>query len=446
MQMNDMILVSVDDHIIEPSHVFTDYIASKYKDQAPRIETFANGEERWRFDGRLLPMIAQAAVAGRRKEELGAEASKLSELRPSCYDHNARVADMNANGVLSSLCFSSLPGFGGELFLTGKDRDLMLALVQAYNDWHCDEWCGSHPGRFIPNSFVPLWDPQLAVAEIRRMARKGVRAICIPENPSAFGLPSIHRKHWDPIFEACLEHGLTMAVHIGTGGQVRYPSDDSPADWGNTMVNIQVAGSFTDLAMTLAVRRSPDLRIALSEGCLGWVPFLMERADFAYENHRFWTKMDFGDMKPSDIMKRNFLFCFHDDPIGLKLRHEVGVEKISWECDFPHADSTWPNSPEVLWRDVKDFAEDEINKISHENALRFFGFDPFKHIPREQATVGVLRALAKDVDVTPLSMGGAGRHPEVDAELNVVTIGSLRKMHRSASAELDQGGRVGEVT
>src|SRR5271156_3512432 len=173
MNIEDMILVSVDDHTIEPADVFVGRVPEKYRAEAPRVVNYTNGEQRWVFEGRPMFTLAASAVAGRKRDELGAEAVTYSQLRPGYYDAAARVADMDANGVLSSVCFPTLPGFAGEMFLRGKDKDCMLALVQAYNDWHLDVWCGPHPGRFIPLAVLPLWDSDLAVAEIRRVARKG---------------------------------------------------------------------------------------------------------------------------------------------------------------------------------------------------------------------------------------------------------------------------------
>jgi len=436
MQMDDLILVSVDDHTIEPPDLFERHVPSRYKDLAPKVVTFANGEQRWTFDGKMIPNIAAAAVAGRKREELGAEASRYSELRKGLYDVHARVDDMNANGVLASLCFPNITGFAGELFLNGQDKDLMLAMVQAYNDWHVEDWCGPYPGRFIPMAFVPLWDPQLAAKEIRRMARKGVRSVCLPENPSAFGLPSVHRDYWSPVLEACTEENMVVSIHIGTGGPPQPPSADSPIDWLNSMINITVASTLVDWTFSPMLRRFPTLTFALSEGCIGWVPFMMERVDAAYRNHRFWTRQNLGDLMPSDIMRRQFLFCFHEDAVGLKNRHDVGVDLIAWECDYPHADSTWPRSPEKLWEEVKTFPREEIDKISHGNALRFFGFDPFQHVPREQATVAALRAQARHVDTREQSLGG-GRAPALDPELNVLTFGTMAKLHAALSQGLE---------
>lgn len=437
MNMEDMILVSADDHTIEPADMFEGRVASKFQDRAPRVVNFTNGEQRWTFEGRILQTLAASAVAGRKRDELGAEATRFSELRDGIYLPAARVDDMSANGVLSSVCFPTLAGFAGELFFRGEDKECMLAMIQAYNDWHLDVLCAPHPGRFIPLAVLPLWDAKLTVAEIRRVARKGARTVCLPENPAALGLPSIHRDYWNPILEACIEEDIVISIHIGTAGQFPFPSDDTPMDWWNSMINISVAGSVMDWVFSPLLRKYPQAKFSISEGCVGWVPFMMERADDAYRNHRFWTNQNLGDLLPSDIMRRQFIYCFHSDPIGLKNRNDMGVDLIAWECDYPHADSTWPRSPELLWEQIASFPKEDIDKITHKNALRFFSFDPFKHIPREKATVGALRAAAAHVDTTETSLGenGGGRM-RVDKDLGVLTARSLKQLSTTLSEGL----------
>lgn len=167
---------------------------------------------------------------------------------------------------------------------------------------------------------------------------------------------------------------------------------------------------------------------------MGWVPFLRERADAEYRNHRYWTYADLGELKPSDLLARHFLFCFHEDDFGLSVRHQVGIDQISWECDFPHADSTWPTSPEQLWASIKDFPREEIDKITHQNALRFMGIDAFKRVAPSEATVGALRARAKHVDVTPLSAGGLV--PE--RSRSVLTTADVVEMYRQGNARLGE--------
>ena len=190
MNMDEMIMVSVDDHLIEPADMFIGRMPQAYADSTPRVGRFANGDERWIVEGKPWGGIGTAAVAGRRREELGNEPTHYGDVRLGTWQVDARVDDMNANGTLASLNFAKLPGFAGEKLVGGKDKALMLAIIQAYNDWHIEEWVGAHPGRFIANAILPLWDIDLAIAELRRVGARGCgsshfrktrpRSICPP--------------------------------------------------------------------------------------------------------------------------------------------------------------------------------------------------------------------------------------------------------------------------
>ena len=408
MRMQDMILISVDDHFIEPPDAFK-YVPAKYKDKAPRVVRATDGSDRWSYHGKLQTFVGGSAVAGRSREERHLEPESYAQLRKAAYDVHARVDDMSANGVLASLNFGTLSGFAGEFFLKG-DPELNLVCLQALNDWNLDDWCGAYPGRFIPACLLPLWDPTLAVAELKRVAAKGAKAVNFPENCAKLGIPTIHTGVWDPLFEECSKLKIPLCIHIGTGGGFRYPSMDSPADVAIVTMNITLADCAADFLFSHVLRKFPDLRIALSEGYMGWMPFFKERSDFVYEFHRYWTGQDFGDQKPSDLVRRHFMVCFTEDPVGVKTRHDIGIETIAWESDYPHADSTWPTSPERVWPSLKDVPVDEINLMTHENAMRFFNFDPFKYIAKKDATVGALRKAAAHVDVTPQA-GKGGFQP-----------------------------------
>ena len=171
------------------------------------------------FEGAALPNVGLNAVAGRVPEEYGVDPLAFSEMRPGCYDIHERIRDMDVNGVLGSLNFPSIAGFAGQLFSTCDDKDIALELLQAYNDWHVDDWCGAYPGRMIPLSIPPLWDPQLMAAEVRRMAGKGCHAVTFSENPEKLGHPSWHSDHWDPFLAACEETGTVICLHIGSSSQ-----------------------------------------------------------------------------------------------------------------------------------------------------------------------------------------------------------------------------------
>jgi predicted TIM-barrel fold metal-dependent hydrolase len=405
MNVEDLILVSVDDHVIEPRTMFDAHIPEKYRDRAPRVLTDDDGSEYWQFGDERAAYMGLNAVAGCPPEEYGLNPTRYDQMRPGCYDVHERVRDMSANGVLASLNFPTFPHFCGQLFARQPDRDLALAVVRAYNDWHIDEWCGSYPDRFIPCAITPFWDPELMAAEVRRTAAKGCHAVTFSENPEKLGHPSLHNDHWDPFWEACDETQTVVCLHIGSSSTLLLTASDAPAD---VMISITPMNSFlalNDLMWTPIFRKFPTIKIAMSEGGIGWIPYALERMDYVHEHHHAWTGADFGGRRPSDVYRDHIVTCFIDDASGLEQRHRVGIDSITWECDYPHSDSTWPHSPELLGKTLDGIPDDEVDKMTHGNAMRVYQFDPFPIRPRERCTVGALRAEAADVDTSVRSLG-----------------------------------------
>ncbi len=407
MQCDEMILVSVDDHVVEPPDMFEQHLTPEWKARAPRVVKRGDAEV-WEFEGMPVPNIGLNAVVGRRPEEYGVEPTAYSQMRPGCFDSAERVRDMNANGVLASMCFPSYPSFCGALFARQKDKELSRVMLQAYNDWHIDEWCGSHPGRFIPLALPPIWDPQLMADEVRRVAKKGCHAISFTENPEKVmpELPSLHNPHWDPFWQACADEGTVVAIHIGSASGMQFTSMESPVDVMITTSPISILSCAADLLWSPILRKYPTLRFALSEGGIGWIPYFLERVDYVYRHHKAWTNQDFGDKLPSEVFREHIVTCFIDDKVGVELRDKVGIDTITWECDYPHSDTTWPRAPETLWDSLVDLDDDDIERITWRNASEIFHFDPFAHRSREQCTVKSLRAESPDVDVSEHSAGG----------------------------------------
>jgi predicted TIM-barrel fold metal-dependent hydrolase len=401
MKREDMILISVDDHIIEPPDMFVNHLPKKYQDDAPQLVHQDDGTDVWKFRSTVITNSALNAVAGRPKEEYGLEPQGLDEIRPGCYDVHERVKDMNAGGMLASMNFPSFPGFAARLFAT-DDVDFSLALVRAYNDWHIDEWCGAYPGRFIPMALPAIWDAELCAAEVRRVAAKGCHSLTFTENPAVLGYPSFHSEYWKPLWRALSDTNTVMSVHIGSSGKLSIPAADSPPDVMITLQPMNIVSAAADLLWSQPVKDFPDLKIALSEGGTGWIPYFLERVDRTFEMHATWTGQDFGGKLPSEVFREHFLTCFISDPVGVKLRHDIGIDNICWEADYPHSDSMWPGAPEELGEVLEREAvsDEDINKITHENAMRWYSFDPFAHVPRERATVGALRKQAEDHDTT----------------------------------------------
>jgi predicted TIM-barrel fold metal-dependent hydrolase len=399
MNIDDLILVSVDDHVVEPPDMFTGHIPSRYADQAPRVVTRDDGTAAWVFEGQEATNIGLNAVAGRPPDEYGLEPTRFSEIRPGCYDIRERIRDMNANGVLASMNFPSYPQFCGQYFARAEDKDLGLAVLRAYNDWHVDGWCGSFPGRMIPLALPPMWDVTAMAEEVHRMAKKGCHAVTFSENPEKLGYPSFHSDHWDPFWKACSDEHTVVCLHIGSSSQVVVTSIEAPIDTMITLQPMNIVQAAADLLWSPVLRKFPQLNFALSEGGIGWIPYFLERVDYVYKHHRAWTHQSFGDKLPSEVFLERVVTCFIDDAFGVESRDKLNLDMITWECDYPHSDSTWPVSPETVGVYLDGLPAGDVAKITHQNALRVFSFDPFAHVPREQATVGALRAQATDVDL-----------------------------------------------
>ena len=224
----------------------------------------------------------------------------------------------------------------------------------------------------------------------------------LPETPYGLGLPSFGSGHFDPLFKALCDTGMTPCMHIGGGfGLIKRP-ENSVVDDLIVLAPQVMAITTTDIILGGLLTRFPTLKFALSEGGIGWISFYLDRLDRHVVNQS-WTHLDkLPDGKmPTEVWKERFLACFITDPTALRVRDRVGVNTLAWECDYPHSDSTWPFSPEKLHEEftAAGLSDDEMDLIAWKNVADFFNYDPFKYIPKEQATVGALRARAREAGV-----------------------------------------------
>lgn len=401
MNIDDMLLVSIDDHVIEPPDMFDRHVPAKWRAEAPRVVA-EDGGEHWVFQGRTSGTMGLNAVVTWPKEQWGFNPATFDEIRPGAHDIHERVRDMDRNGVYGSMCFPTFPGFSGTHLNGAADKDLAYVMLQAYNDWHIDEWCATYPGRFLPLCILPTYSTERMVAEVHRVAAKGAKGLSMAELPHVEGLPSYHDlDYWGPVFTALCDTGLVMCLHIGQGFNALKTSPDGPID--NLIILATQVSTIAaqDLLWGPAFRRFPTLKVAFSEAGIGWIPFYLDRCDRHYINQK-WLKRDFGGRLPSEVFREHSLACYVSDPVALKVRHDIGIDNIAWECDFPHSDCIWPDAAEAVHREmVQAGASDEdIDKITWANACRFFGWDPFAHSTRADASVGALRARAADVDTS----------------------------------------------
>ena len=407
MDLQELILVSVDDHIVEPPGMFEGRLSSRLQEKAPKV-VHVDDMDFWEFDDRRAPYIGLNAVVGRPPDEWGLEPTSYAELRPGCFDVHERVKDMNANGVLGSLNYPSFPRFCGQVFAeaAAHDADLARAAVEAYNDWHIDEWVGSYPDRFIACALPMMWDPGLAAAEVRRVAAKGCHAVTFSMNPYALGFPSLHSDSWDPFWTACEETETIVCMHIGSDSRAGQTSPDAPMNVRITCSGINIYPTAADLVWSPVFRKFPGIKVALAEGGVGWIPYFLERADYTFKHHIAWTEIDLGGKLPSEVFNDHIIVCFIDDVFGLQNIDHLNADMVTWECDYPHSDTTWPNSPEETNRYLSLIGDDRVvDKVTHLNAMRLFHFDPFATRPRERSTVRSLREEAGDHDISIVSKG-----------------------------------------
>jgi predicted TIM-barrel fold metal-dependent hydrolase len=397
-----MQIVSVDDHLIEHPRVFSDRLPAKLQEQGPRIVEDEQGRHMWIFEEKRFPYIGLNAVVGKKPSEFGMEPLRFDDMAPGCYDPVQRIKDMDIDGVQAATCFPSFPGFGGRAFFNAADKKLALACLMAWNDFSIDEWCATDPTRFVPLVILPVWDVDLAAAELRRVAAKGARVASFPDNPLPLGLPSFYSDSWGPLWDAFEETGVVVSLHFGSGsfvpgfsasakqlspsyrggefqsvslrtGDNAVKNDDAPTVSSFVVYATNLMWSAVDLLFSGQLQKHPKLKFMLAEGGIGWFPYIMERIDFMWERHRYYQPIDF-DARPTDLFKKHFWGCFIVDDFGIRSRHDIGINRICVEMDYPHADCNWPNSRKLLAESLADVPDEEAQRIVELNAREAFNF------------------------------------------------------------------------
>lgn len=365
-------LISVDDHLVEPSTMFDGRLPRTLADRAPRVVETTEGHEVWEFDGRVHLQVGLNAVAGRPREDWLVEPTRFDEMRPGCYDPDARAADMDLNGVWAAVCFpSQITGFCGSVFARASDPELGLAVTRAWNDWFADDWFGAHPDRFIPMGITYLGDARAAADEIQRNADRGFTAVTLPEQPHRIGLPSVFSGWWDPVVEACVQTDTVVCLHVGSSGVADMPADAPLAGLAATLFGQLSLGACTEWLWSGYPSRHPRLRIAMSEGGIGWVAMLHDRLENMVDRSGYGDWFPVGP-RPADVLARNFRFCTLDDPSTLVTLPTVGVGNVMFETDYPHGDGTWPDSQAVFEHTFGALAPDDAAAVGHRNAAALF--------------------------------------------------------------------------
>ncbi len=390
-------IISVDDHVMEPKTLWQEQLPASMRDRGPRVSRekvkldFSGGHygftrnvedgdwcDVWLFEDLATPTGLLHAPAGIPKKQQRNVPAVYEDMRPGTYDQAARLEDMTLNHVQAAINYPNIfPRFAGQGFAEREDKALGLECLKIYNDWMIDDWCaGAGKGRLIPLTLVPLWDPQLAAAEVRRCAAKGSYAIAFSENPSKLGFPSLYTGDWDVLWQACEETETTVSMHIGSSSSMPTTSPDAPLATSMSLYAHNAQGSLADWIFSQTLSRFPRLKIAFAESQAGWVPFQLERMDNVWRDGVGGVEFPIA---PSEQVKGRVWSCIFDDLTGLKNRDEIGIEMIVFETDYPHSDGTFPHSRKIaheLFSQAGMNAE-ECKMVLRTNAITCYGLERF---------------------------------------------------------------------
>lgn len=386
--------VSVDDHVFEPPELWEGRMPARFAETGPRVvreklrfipgtkakkwvaDPDARWCDAWHFEDVVVPVTWLMAPVGREVVEV--EVATYDEIHPGTWKQRERLIDMENNHVEASMCFPNLFRFAGQIFSETNDKDLGLACIQGYNDWIIDEWAGGDGrGKLLPVTILPLWDAELAAAEVRRCAAKGSFLVTFPENPHPLGFPSLYEPdgYWTPFFNACEETDTILNMHIGTSSKM-FVANPPHAPWivtsSQTFINSQ--GSLLDYVFSGTLERHPRLTLSYSEGQVGWYPYLIERAD------KLWGQRndnEFGSslkLPPSEVIRDRVFFCIFDDEVGLRNRDLIGMNQITFETDYPHPDSTFPHTQTIFEKmcTTANLTPEETHALARTNAIKGF--------------------------------------------------------------------------
>jgi predicted TIM-barrel fold metal-dependent hydrolase len=362
-------VISADSHVNPPKDLWTKAAPAKLKERAPRVESTPQGDF-WIVDSQISGAIGLDASAGRKPEEFKAYGLTYKDMRPGSYDPKARLEDMAIDGVDAEVLY-----FGGPVTQQGADPELRRFVVSTYNDWMA-ELSAAAPGRLIGLAHVPLIDLDEGIAELKRIAKLGLRGFHVDPFPDERG----GKPFWDPAYEPFWslveETGLPVSFHIvGPRKQNVAEVFQNPiAGVKETFVAVaplSIVEVVSTLVFTGILARHPKLNFVLVECGIGWIPYFVERMDQTFDKHRFWTKSILTE-KPSTYWYQQGHATFIRDLAGVAARHRAGLHNIMWSTDYPHSDSTWPKSREALAEHFRDVPAEERALIAGGNAAALY--------------------------------------------------------------------------
>jgi predicted TIM-barrel fold metal-dependent hydrolase len=362
--MADFTIISADSHVSEPPNLWLERMERKYRERAPRIERYGDSDC-FVYEGQAAPHpIGLGVMAGKKPEEFKAMGVKLEDCRPGGWDTQARIADQKIDGLDAEVVY---PTLGMGLYVM-PDAELKAVSLRAYNDWLA-EFCAPAANRLIGAALLPVDDVEVAVEELRRTREKGLKGALIPASPPPNR--NYNDPAWDPLWAAACDFDVPLSLHIGSGKKFVISPGQGAAEIMITMEPLSMQEPVATFIWGAVFERFPKLRIVSVESGVGWLGYLLERMDHVYLKHRFWTQSALKK-PPSEYFYDHVYATFQEDRIGMKIALDVGAHNLMWANDYPHTDTTWPESRKVIDEHFRDFPVEARDQIVGGNAARIY--------------------------------------------------------------------------
>ena len=363
-------IISADSHFVEPPTMWVERMDQRFRDRAPHTVRGHNGQEGEFFVCENISPVPVAGFfgSGKSAEELPQHRKKGFEVAPkSVRDPAERLKEQDADGVSAEALYTSM----GMLLFGLDDAELRAACFHAFNDW-ATEYCSYDPRRLIGLGVISLENIPAAIAELARIAKQGLRGALI------WGSPPDDRpyssREYDPFWAAAQDLQMPLSLHILTGrGGVQF--DPRRVLYRYMRLPQEIQLSFADLIVGGVPERFPRLKLVSAENDVSWIPHFLYRIDHAYDRLRHIEGLALP-MLPSEYMKRNVVATFQFETTNVKFTREIfGAENILWSSDYPHTDSPWPRSRDIIAQAFEGMVEEDVQKIVGGNALRLYGLN-----------------------------------------------------------------------
>jgi predicted TIM-barrel fold metal-dependent hydrolase len=377
----DYPILDADAHVNEPPNLWQEAVPAQWRERAPKVVKTETGDI-WHFDGgREKWPVGLTATAGLSVFQYSPAGQSYERMRPGSFDRDARLRDMDADGIFAQVLYPSVTLRGAKIY--SSERELQLACVRAYNEWIA-AFCQGSGGRLVPQAILPTTGLDDTLAELEWAMKTGHKGAVISSFPNG----SLYPKEEDALFWArCEEGGYPVAVHIGSFVRTPPPgAQDKRGAWVGSLAFVaraawtkaggQTLDVVCDLLFSGLFERFPRLKIVLVESNIGWIPTLLEQSDDMFRRYRWWTgaheKMS---ELPSTIFHRNFWATFMVDRAGVELRHRLNGEHICWSTDYPHSGTDWPNSSVSIENLFRGIPRDEVKRFLHDNCRALYGLE-----------------------------------------------------------------------